>query len=324
MSWFLVALIAYFLNAVAMTVDKTLLKKSGIENPIVYTFNIAALGSVLLFFVIPFVFFWPSPFVIFVSLIAGAVWVWGLVLMFKALAKDEATRVISAIGGLTPIFVIILAVYILEEKFSFNQTSGCVLLIIGAFLMSLDFQAHGAFSWLKKKLGFGGNLDLPHIRRALFLALPSAALFGASDVLTKVVFSNTSFWNGFIWVRFGSFLAVLMLLFSAKNRRDIWQSFKKSRQGKKQNAAQKKIGLRFLFGQAAGGISALLKGYAIFLGSVALVNALAGLQYAIVFILVVILSKTAPKLLKEKLTREIVIQKVIAIIIIAVGLYLIR
>jgi len=325
MSWFLVALIAYFLNAVAMTVDKTLLKKEGgFGNPIVYTFNIAALGSAILILVIPFVFFIPSLSVILVSLAAGVVWVIGLVLMFKALAKDEATRVTSAIGGLTPIFVIVLAIYLLAEKFSGNQALGCFLLIAGAFLMSLDFQEHGAASWLKKKLGLARDLALPHIRKALLLALPAAIFFGLSDVLTKIVFNNTSFWNGFVWVRIGSFLAVLALLFSAKNRRDVAESFRKSSQGKKQSAEQKRVGLRFLFGQACGGVSALLKGYAISLGSVALINAIAGVQYAIVFLLVVILTKTAPKLLKEKLTREVVIQKVLAIVIIAAGLYLIK
>jgi drug/metabolite transporter (DMT)-like permease len=323
MSWFLVALIAYFLNAVAMTVDKTLLKKGGIENPVVYTFYIAALGSVLMIFIIPFGFFLPSPIVMVAALLAGAVFAWALVLMFGALAKDDATRVTAAIGGLVPVFVFILAWFILEEAFSLRQTIAAVLLIAGAFLMSLDFQTHGAWAWLKKKLGLTHGLELPHIRRVLWLALPAAALFGVAHTLTKFVYNSTPFLNGFIWTRLGSLVVVLLLLFSAKNRRDLKNSLRKNKKGKS-SAAQKKSGLRFLFGQACGGASALLQQYAIFLGSVALVNAVSGVQYAVVFILVVILSKTAPKLLKEKLTREVVIQKVLAIVIIAAGLYLIR
>ncbi|MDD5289767.1 MAG: DMT family transporter [Patescibacteria group bacterium] len=323
MSWFLVALIAYFLNAVAMTVDKTLLKKGGIKNPVVYTFYIAALGSVLMLFVIPFGFFVPAVITAIAALISGAVFAWALILMFDALGKDDATRVTAAIGGLVPVFVFILAWFVLEEAFSTRQIIAAVLLIAGAFLMSLDFQTHGALSWLKKKLGLSQGLILPHIRKALWLALPSAALFGVSHILTKFVYNNTTFLNGFIWTRLGSFVVVLLLLFSVKNRRDLKNSLKRNKKGKS-SAEQKKSGLRFLFGQACGGASALLQQYAIFLGSVALVNAVSGVQYAIVFILVIILTKTAPKLLKEKLTREVVIQKVLAIIIIAAGLYLIR
>ncbi len=320
MTWLIVALVAYFLNAIAMVIDKTLLKKGGIESPVVYTFYIAALGSVLMLFVIPFGFSVPAPFVVLVSLIAGAVFVWALILQFKALAKDDATRVISSIGGLVPVFVFILAWFVLEENFSRYEFCGGILLVAGSFLISLDFHERGgAWTWLKKKMGYT-KFALPHIRQTLWLALPSALLYAISSILTKFVYNNTTFLNGFIWTRLGSLLAVLSLLLIAKNRHDIKSSLQK---GKQNNSNQKNQRFRFLFGQACGGSSALLQQYAIFLGSVVLVNALQGTQYAFVFVLVIILTLFAPKLLKEKITQEIVIQKIISIILIAVGLYLV-
>jgi len=56
---------------------------------------------------------------------------------------------------------------------------------------------------------------------------------------------------------------------------------------------------------------------------VGLVNALQGVQYIFIFLLVILFTTTLPKLIKEKFTKELVIQKIIAILIIGIGLYLI-
>lgn len=319
MSWFLITIIAYLLLAVAAVIDKTMLKKN-VLSPISYTFSIAVLGGVLMLLVIPFGFGIPNILTLIVSLIAGAAFVWALILMFKALEKDDATRVAPMIGGLVPVFVFILAWYVLEESLTCNQYVAFIFLIIGTFLISLDFQKHGAWAWLKNKMGMKNKLVLPQIRKTLWIALPASLLFGISHVLTKFVYSNTEFLTGFIWTRLGSFLAIMLLLVSIKNRDIIKKDFKKN---KKQPKQTKATGIRFLFGQLCGGGGALLLQYAIFLGSVTLVNALQGVQYIFIFLLVAILTVSLPKLLKEKFTKELVIQKVVAILIIAVGLYLI-
>jgi drug/metabolite transporter (DMT)-like permease len=319
MNWLIITLVAYLLNAVAAVIDKTMLTKN-LLSPISYTFSIAVLGGVLMLLVIPFGFGIPNILTLVVSLIAGAAFVWALILMFKALEKDDATRVAPMIGGLVPVFVFILAWYILEESLTGNQYFAFIFLIIGTFLISLDFQKHGALSWLKSKFGMKNKPGLPQIRKTLWIALPASLLFGISHVLTKFVYSNTEFLTGFIWTRLGSFLAIMLLLVSIKNRNIIKRDFKRN---KKQPKQTKATGIRFLFGQLCGGGGAILLQYAIFLGSVTLVNAMQGVQYIFVFFLVVLFTTTLPKLIKEKFTKELVIQKVIAILIIGIGLYLI-
>ncbi|MBU4482111.1 DMT family transporter [Candidatus Parcubacteria bacterium] len=315
--WLLIAISAYFLNAIAMVVDKTLLKKD-IPHPFVYVFYIAALGAILMLLVLPFGFAIPNAITIFVSLVAGAVFVWALILLFSALKKDEATRVGPMIGGLAPIFVLILAWYILQESLTCNQYIGFIFLIIGAFLISLDFQKHGAFVWIKKKLKLDTKTQLPKIRKTLWIALPSAILFGVSHILTKFVYQNTEFLTGFIWTRAGSLLAVLILLLIPTNRLLI---FKDLRKNKKQKNNAQKTGKRFLFGQGCGATGAILIQYAIFLGSVTLVNALQGLQQVFIFIIVLLLTLLAPKILKEKISKEIFFQKILAVALIFIGLY---
>lgn len=318
MSWFFIAIIAYLLNAIAMVIDKTLLKKE-VPNPVVYVFYIALLGAILMLIILPFGLAIPTAITLLVALISGLVFVWALLLMFQALKKDDATRVTSLVGGLTPIFVFIFAWYLLEESFTHQELWALILLISGSLLIALDFEEKGLWPWLKKKLGLSQQIFLPRLRKIIWLALPSAVLFAISSVTAKFVYQQTNFLNGFIWTRAGSLLAVLILLLFPANWRALKENFKEQRYHQDQS---KKTGGRFLFGQACGGASALLQQYAIFLGSVALVNALQGTQYAFVFLIVCGLTLVAPKILKENISRLALIQKIIAIILIASGLYL--
>ncbi len=319
MTWLLISIIAYFLAAIAVIVDKTLLKKD-IPEPIVYTFYIAILGAVLMLAVIPFGVGIPNILTIFVSLTAGAAFTWALILMFTAFKKDDVSRVAPMIGGLVPIFVLGLATFVLNEKLSCTQYIAYIFLILCSFLISLDFRNRGIVKWLKKKLGLDKRLSMPRIRKALWVALPAAALFGISHVLTKFVYLNTKFLTGFLWTRLGAFLAVMLLLIIPENRQMIIKNFKKN---KRRKSTQKNVGGRFLFGQLSGGISAILLQYAIFLGSVSLINALQGLQYIFVFFIALILTIFIPKILKEEVSKEIFWQKVVAVGLIFIGLYFI-
>lgn len=321
MTWLLISIIAYFLNAVANVIDKTMLKKNVLE-PIVYAFYIAVLGSFLMLVFIPFGVNVPSLVVILLALAGGIAFMFALLLMFVALQKNDATQVAPMIGGLVPIFVLILAAYFLKESLTVQQYIAFVFLLSGSFLISLDFRKHGAWHWLKKKLRLEKRYAMPKIRKVIWVALPSAILFGMSHTLSKYVYSQTEFLTGFVWTRLGSLLAIVLLILIPKNWQAIKQNLKKS-SSKKNQKQTKKTGFRFLVGQACGGAAMLLLQYAIFLGSVTLVNALLGLQYAFVFLIVLMTTLFFPKFLKEKFTKELFWQKVIAVILIFIGLYFI-
>jgi len=53
------------------------------------------------------------------------------------------------------------------------------------------------------------------------------------------------------------------------------------------------------------------------------VQALQGTQYAFVFLAVLLLTYNHPKLLREKISVQIMIQKIIAVMFIALGIWLI-
>ncbi len=301
MFWLLLTLLAYFLNAIAMVIDKTLLKRD-IKNPFVYTFYIAALGAVLMVLAVPIAYFlsleliWPGWSQFWISMLAGGTFSIGLFLLFIALRKSDATRLTPIVGGLTPVFVLILAYFFLNESLLTKQIIAFILIIAGTFLVSLEVTK--------------GDV---RFRKILLLALPAALFFGLSYVLTKDVYNHQPFVSGFVWTRLGAFLVVLLPMILPANRHDLLHPG-----GHK--GIQKAKG-RFLFGQACGGSSAVLIQYAISIASVTLVQALQGTQYVFVFLMVLITTFYFPKFLKEKISPSIIVQKTVAILLIVLGIY---
>ena len=145
----------------------------------------------------------------------------------------------------------------------------------------------------------------------LGIATISAILFAISYVLTKHIYNSTDFLNGFVWTRFGVVLGALLLL-PQINLRKFFSPEKKDR---------KKTGMVFLFGQICGGLSFFLINYAFSINSVTLTHSLQGLQYVFLFLIILILSKKFPFILKEKITPFILTQKICAILLICGGLF---
>lgn len=107
------------------------------------------------------------------------------------------------------------------------------------------------------------------------------------------------------------FLGALLLLFFPTNRRTIFDTTRAIK--------IKTVGL-FFSNKALAGIAFILLNYAIFLGSVTLVNALQGIQYVFLLIIAIIISFKFPHILREQISRQIIVQKSIAILLISFAL----
>lgn len=294
MTWFSLAIIAYLLNAIAVTIDKFLLSKK-ITNPAIYAVFISTL-SLLALVLMPFGFHFYAPIQIIIALFAGLIFTFALLFMFKALSQGEASRITPFMGGLQPIFVFILALLFLDEKLSLQQIMAFVVIILGTVIIS----------WQKS--------SKKNKKTAYIFAVISTLLFALSYTINKYAFINQDFISGFVWTRIGAGLGALLLLIPAKNRSDTINELKKP---KKQAS-----GL-FLIGQLAGALSFILINYTIAISSsVALVNALQGLQYVFLLVIVFTLSWKFPKILEEKTTSSIIARKIIATALIILGLFI--
>jgi uncharacterized membrane protein len=74
----------------------------------------------------------------------------------------------------------------------------------------------------------------------------------------------------------------------------------------------------------SGGLAGLMQNFAISIGSVTIVNAMQGTQYAFLLILTILFSKYYPKVLQERVSGGILAQKIAAIILISAGLILLK
>lgn len=292
--WFWLVIVAYLLNAGATLISKRLLITT-IPHPVVFVFYIGIL-NLLALALIPFGFYIPTNYEIIIALLSGATYAAAMYYMAKALRIDQASQVAPMIGGLQPIFVLAFAWWFLPEELLFKQYLGIFLLVAGSILMALELGRKRLFTESFKYI------------------VISSIFFGLSYATLKLVYLQQNFASGFVWTRFGTFLFVILLILLPNNWAKVKENFKQS--GEKVKAI-------FVVGQILGAISFLLVAFAISLGPVTVINALQGMQYAVLFIIILLLAKKYPEFLDEPLRRPIVIQKTVAILILIAGLALV-
>lgn len=309
MSWILVALLAYFLLAIANLFDKFLVDNV-LPSGKVYTFAACLLGGLLLLGA-PWFLEWPGFYWFVINILTGAVFAVALWLLYEAFRRGEASQTAVLVGGMTPIFSIIFSILFFKEHYSQMEWIGIITLLTGIFIIALLPQKRHIFTRIMNKLGMGQKIGTGF----LMFAFGSAFAYAIYFIATKYAYSAQPFASVFIWNRVGATLLVLTFLVGRRSRKQMLSVFKKSDNGEHKYLV--------LVSQALGSGGFLLQSYAIFLGSVALVNALQGAQYAFLLVISAILAAVKPKLLKETFSGRIFFQKLAAVVVIGFGLYFI-
>ncbi len=310
MSWIAVALLAYFFLAIANLFDKFLVDNI-ITNSKAYAFIACLLGG-LAFLAAPWFLEWPGYYWFFFNLLSGAIFAIALWLLYEALRRGEAAQTLVFIGGLTPVFSITFSILFFKERYSLTEWIGIVALLLGILIVALLPRQRRFLARVIAKLKIRQEVRTGSLIFAIFSALAYAIHF----VATKHAYSAQAFGSVFMWNRLGAALFVLLFLIRKTDRRKILDIFKKPKKGNKNKYL-------VVFNQILGSLGFVLQNYAIFLGSVALVNAFQGIQYAFILIVSSVLAVLSPKLLKETFSAKVFLQKLAAILIIGIGLYFI-
>ncbi len=309
MNWFVVALVAYFLLAIANLIDKFLVEKV-LGSARAYTFIACILGASV-FLLAPWFLSWPGWGGLFLDLGLGVLFALALLLLYASLRRGEASRALVIIGGSTPIFSLPLAFWILGDSLSQNQIIAVFFLIAGVTIVALLPGRRRDF-W--DKLFSSLDLKQNYSLTSILLALGSGLAYSLFFVGSKFAYQSQPFLSTFLWTRLGAALAAVFILFSPRARREIKALFTRSpKRGQNQGLV---VG-----NQVLGSLGFILQNYAVYLGPVAIVNALQGVQYAWIIVLGVIVSLVAPKILKEDISWPAIMQKLFAIGAISVGLY---
>lgn len=298
MSWFFIAFLGYTLLAVVFVLDKLILTQN-VSKPSVYAFY----STIFLF-----VAFLAFPFG--VQMLVGIDWIWALIsglgfgfalwTMYIAVESGEASHIDPFIGAAVTISTFGLSSVLLAESLSTNQMYGIVVLVFASLLLSFEVSKrhtgiHAGFAW--------GAL--------------SGLLFGLSHVTAKYVYVSYDFLTGFVWTRgFVGLVGIIALLAPA-----VRASFKKRKRKKTKEEEKKSLQTFTIISidKILGIIAVVLVQYASSIGDTTPVFAMTGIQYALMFILIFLLSKFTPKLFKECFTRrELWIQSA-AIVLVVIG-----
>ncbi|HYE22383.1 MAG TPA: EamA family transporter [Verrucomicrobiae bacterium] len=291
--WIAIAVFAYFLFAISGIIDKFLLTHVD-KHPIVFAFYSGIAGP-LAFVLAPFGLKALSMEDYFIAVVAGGCFTIGLYYLYCAIRQTSVSRILPIEGGMVPMFTLVLAYFLLGERLETVQNLAFIFLVSGAVLISFK---HDEYGWHSK---------------ALKDATIAAILFALAFVFTKYIFEQSNFVTGMVWTRVGSFYVALAFLLSKSAKKHILQAPKQTK--------TKSIAL--YYGSRAFGTSAgFLQNYAISLGSVTIVNALQGVQFIFLLVLTTALSIYYPHVLKEKITKGIMLLKIVSIILISTGLVL--
>lgn len=295
MLWLTAIILSYLCFALSSLGDKIVL--AGPSKPKSYTFFVGLL-SIFVIFLIPFVgFTTPSSAMTWWFIILEAfVYIGALYAMFYALDNYDVCKIMPTIGAAQPVFIALLsALFWGYQSLTSSQLLAFIILLTGSVLISIDKN--------------------PKItKKSLEMSLIAALLFSLDFIFSKFVFNDLSFWNGFIWMRMFSFLFVLVFFADKGFRSEI----------KGTDAGfDRKTGWIFIATQTFGGLANILQSFAISLVPIAylaIMNAMKGIQYVFLFILVVLISLLMPKVLKEEISKRMMVQKIVAIVIIGIGL----
>ncbi len=321
MSWIFLAIFSYLLLAIVSVGDKFVVDKI-FKDGRVYAFIVGILSAVV-FVIAPWFLQWPGLSLFLVNMLAGALFIFALWTMYEALRAGEASRVVVVIGSIIPAFTILFSLIFFKESFTISQWAGVFFLLVGMIIMSLIVSRKKKWSvFLKRTLSvFSGGYN----KKWIFFSILSALIYSLFFVVTKHAYSHQEFLSSFIWIRLGGLLVVLMFLIDKDSRKIIFKNFKKKTLLQRISPIKKKSPnkLFVVFNQLLGSIAFLLQNYAIYLGPVAIINALQGVQYAFLLILGIFLTIFFPKLLKEDISKKTLIKKIISIILVGLGLYFI-
>jgi drug/metabolite transporter (DMT)-like permease len=293
--WLIVIILAYLFFGLASLGDKLVL--TGKPKPNSYTFYVGVFGMFLVLLIMPFIKLgFPNTTGLVWIILDAIVRIVGIYTMYVALEKFDVSKVVATIGATQPIFIFILTwIFWGPQTMPVMDILAFIILLVGSIIISIERNLEITGDYLK-------------------ITIFSSVMFSLDYIFAKLVFLNQPFLQGIVWVGIFIFLFVLVFLLSQKSRKEIFT---------KKTILNRKTQVFFLCAQAFGGAANFLQSFAIFLAPVAflaIVNSLRGIQYVFLFVMTLFISIFFPKILKEELSKKIVLQKIISIILIAIGL----
>lgn len=302
MTWFFIAMIGPVLWAAVNHVDKYLLsdrfKGSNVGALMLFS-TLACFIVIPVFYFIDSDIFNPSFFEIGILVIIGILFALSMMPYMYALDKDEASVVVP-LFQLIPIWGYILAFFLLGETLNWVQIVGCLFIIFGSIVITLEEDADEKIKFKK---------------RTIWLMLLSTVLIAIYETLFKFVAVDVGFVVSTFWEQIGLlFFGMILFVFFREYRVNF--IFLLRTQGKKILTLNLGSELMTIIGN-------LVTNFILLIAPVTLVLVVNGFQPLFVFVYGVIFTWLFPKFCQEKLSKKHLVQKIISILVIIIGSLLI-
>jgi drug/metabolite transporter (DMT)-like permease len=292
LSGILIAIVAHGIIGISLVWDKILLRKPETTNLPNYVFWLGAM-SILGLALIPFGFKPPSARMTWLGFGSGVIHLAANWFYYRALKYGEASQSLAIVGGFAPLATLLIAMGLLSSPPRPGERIAFALMVLGGFVM-----------FVSEKL---------NLRRVLPSILWAAGLFGFTNVLQKLVFNATGFVTGYVFFTLGTFAGAMALLLRPVWRKQIFQRSEQASPGSK---------LRYFVNRFVSGVGSFLIFVAISRANPAIVDAISGFRYVIIFVGAYLLTKLKPRVLREDFRRRVLIGKSVATALVVAGLAL--
>lgn len=301
-SVFLIALAAPFVWSIVNHADKFLLSKY---------FKSGGVGGLMIFstlfstFLLPFVYFMDKSVLTIgaqgagILMLAGALNAIAILLYLHALNDDEASVVVPFMQ-LIPVFAFIFGYLLIGDTLTAKQIVGGIIILAGTMILSF---------------GLGEGRRLHFKWKISILMIFHSILFSLYSTLFKFVSINDGFWSGAFWEALGLICVGLILLCIRSNREQFLEVFRRN--------STAIIGVN-VGSELLTILGNWLTAYATLLAPIALVTLVSGYQPVFVFIIGILITLFIPKIAEEKIHRNALLHKGIAIAIMVFGTYFLQ
>jgi drug/metabolite transporter (DMT)-like permease len=288
----LIAIVAHGLIGISLVWDKVLLKRPGSRNLLSYVFWLGAI-SIFGLLLIPFGFKWPSWEVAGMGFAAGLLDLIASYFYYSALKSGEASEELAVMGGFAPVATAVIAIPLLRKPVG-GQLAGFVIMTLGGFLMFFA--------------------EKQPLRKMLPKIVLASAGFGLMNVLQKIVFNSTNFVSGYVFFTFGTFAGSIALLAPPSWRRQIFEHSEEATPSSK---------FWYMVNRFVAGVGSFLVVFAISRANPAIVEAISGVRYIIIFLGAYAITQLKPSWFREDFRRPILIAKAVATCLVVIGLVLV-
>lgn len=285
----LMAVVGHGLVGISLVWDKVLLKRPATKNLLSYVFWLGAI-SIFGLLLIPFGFKMPPLKFAGIAFAAGLLDLIASFFYYSALKAGEASDEIAAMGGFAPVATALFAVALLDQPIG-GQLLGFTLMTLGGFVM---------FFAEKRPL----TKMLPKI-------VIASAGFGLMNVIQKIVFNNTNFVSGYVFFTLGTTAGAFALLIPPSWRRQIFQYSEE---------APPKSKFWYIVNRFTAGVGSFLIVYSVSRANPALVEAISGIRYVVVFLGAYAITKLRPDWFEEDFHKWVLAAKVTATGLVVAGL----